>query len=143
MRVVVWLMCLLINHMSSVMPADKKFLPYPDIFIIGAQKCGTTTLNILLQQHSSFCNEGTKEKHFFSDDKAYNTNYQAHVAKFLNEFHGCNKSLLTIDATPSYVWYVVVLNHIIHQPFHDPSFLLLAPTVTPCVHHFEHPLLLL
>ena len=122
-----WLVCILC-YMGAVAPADKKFLPFPDIFIIGAQKCGTTTLNILLQQHSSFCNEGTKEKHFFSDDKAYSTNYQAHVAKFLNEFHGCNKSLLTIDATPSYVWYVVI-NQLIHHTLHVVIYSTAASTV--------------
>ena len=139
----IWLVCI-ICHLGSVVPADKKFLPYPDIFIIGAQKCGTTTLNILLQQHSSFCKEGTKEKHFFSDDKAYSTNYQAHVSKFLNEFHGCNKSLLTIDATPSYVWYVVI-NHTINHPFHVLIFSTAAATTTviTATHHFEHGLPLL
>jgi hypothetical protein len=88
----------------SASSASKQPLPYPDLFIIGAQKCGTTTLNLLLQRHPSFCDQGLKEKHFFSDDKAYVTNYDAHVAKFLGEFKKCNKSLLTIDATPSYVW---------------------------------------
>ena len=95
---------LLVVALVALHATSKQPLPYPDLFIIGAQKCGTTTLNLLLQQHPSFCDQGQKEKHFFSDDKAYVTNYDAHVGKFLGEFKKCNRSLLTIDATPSYVW---------------------------------------
>jgi hypothetical protein len=35
-----------------------KPLAYPDIFIIGAQKCGTTSTAFLLLQHTDICNKG-------------------------------------------------------------------------------------
>jgi hypothetical protein len=37
----------------------------PHFFIIGAAKCGTTSLHVLLAQHPDICDGGIKEKHFF------------------------------------------------------------------------------
>jgi Sulfotransferase domain len=90
---------------SSDAPAHKMIqLEYPDIFIIGAQKCGTTSLNWLLYRHDSICNQGQKEKHFFSDKKAFLNNYKEHVRYYVNQFKECHGNRLSIDATPSYVW---------------------------------------
>ena len=36
-------------------------LQYPDFFIIGAMKCGTTTLHKLLTDNPKICGEGEKE----------------------------------------------------------------------------------
>lgn len=40
-------------------------LKYPEIFIIGAPKCGTTTLYAWLAQHPDICAPQTKEPHHF------------------------------------------------------------------------------
>ena len=80
-------------------------LPYPDVFMIGAQKCGTTSTAYLLLQHGAFCTKGLKEKHYFSDEKAFLTSYETHYDAYVKQFEGCNRTQLTMDATPSYVWY--------------------------------------
>lgn len=43
-------------------PAKEDLTKYPDLFIIGAQKCGTTSLNNLLFEHRQICSKGVKEK---------------------------------------------------------------------------------
>ena len=47
---------------------------YPDIFIIGAPKCGTTTLFDWLSQHPHICPASIKEPHFFSCDLNHGPN---------------------------------------------------------------------
>ena len=38
-------------------------------FIVGAPRCGTTTLASFLQQHPQVCFSAVKEPHFFSRDE--------------------------------------------------------------------------
>ena len=38
-------------------------------FIVGAPRCGTTTLASFLQQHPDVCFSAVKEPHFFSRDE--------------------------------------------------------------------------
>ena len=51
-------------------PASMKACPLPDqsrfAFIVGAPRCGTTTLASFLQQHPNVCFSAVKEPHFFS-----------------------------------------------------------------------------
>ena len=76
----------------------KDLVPYPDLFIIGAQKCGTTSLNSLLYEHRQICNKGVKEKHFYTE-----SDFAENVKDYMKEFKGCKPSQLTVDATPKYV----------------------------------------
>jgi hypothetical protein len=48
---------------ASPLPSQSRFA-----FIVGAPRCGTTTLAGLLQQHSDVCFSAVKEPHFFSRD---------------------------------------------------------------------------
>ena len=59
-NIILLLLQLLIMIISIIAKTNKKDLvPYPDIFIIGQQKCGTTSLNKLLFEHPQICSEGT------------------------------------------------------------------------------------
>lgn len=40
---------------------SSEFLQYPNVFIIGAMKCGTTTLYQLLSDNPHICSDGEKE----------------------------------------------------------------------------------
>jgi len=75
----------------------------PDILLIGAMKCGTTSLHRLLIQHpnDAICGYGEKEKHFFNSHD-YATKYTKHVEHYYKEFSGCNQAQKTIDSTPGY-----------------------------------------
>ena len=43
---------------SQISKIKTKPLKFPNIFIIGAQKCGTTSTAFLLLQHGDICNKG-------------------------------------------------------------------------------------
>lgn len=86
----------IISLVSSASKATDK-VPYPDVFVIGAQKCGTTSLIRLLYEHPAICSFGIKEKHFYSDEVT-----DASYKSYLDEFSGCKKGQMTFDATPSY-----------------------------------------
>lgn len=90
---------------NAISKLKTKPLEYPDIFIIGAQKCGTTSTAFLMLQHGDICNKGLKEKHYFSDLEAFVTDYDKHWDNYRRNFNECtNSSQMTMDATPSYVW---------------------------------------
>ena len=90
---------------NAINKLKTKPLEYPDIFIIGAQKCGTTSTAFLMLQHGEICNKGLKEKHYFSDLDAFVTDYDRHWSTYQRNFNECtNSSQMTMDATPSYVW---------------------------------------
>lgn len=78
--------------------ATKDLVPYPDLFIIGAQKCGTTSLNNLLFEHKEICSKGVKEKHYYTESR-----YLDMVKEYMAEFSGCKQNQVTVDATPKYV----------------------------------------
>ena len=73
-------------------------LTKPDFFLIGAMKCGTTSLHKLLIEHPEICGLGEKEKHYF--DK---TMEEEDTKKYLNEFAKCPKNQFLIDSTPRYI----------------------------------------
>ena len=80
----------------------------PHIFIIGAQKCGTTSLHALIVQHEEICSVAVKEMHYF--DRRWEEGSRWYQSKILNlaQTHNCNQSELVIDATPAYIRNVVV-----------------------------------
>ena len=72
----------------------------PEFFLIGAMKCGTTTLFAFLSTHPEICNDVNKEKHFFDkDEKGYYKGY----SWYLSLFQGCNENQFYLDATPRYI----------------------------------------
>ena len=79
-----------------------EYLDFPDLFLIGAMKCGTTTLHKLLTDNPHVCGGIEKEKHFF-DKMQYISDYANSKANYLNEFADCKKSQLTIDSSPDYI----------------------------------------
>lgn len=67
----------------------------PTFIIIGAERCGTTTLFNAIAQHPQFCKPYTKEIEFF--DKHYDKG----IAWYENQFN----SGFTGEATPTYYWH--------------------------------------
>ena len=76
-------------------------LTFPNIFMIGAMKAGTTSLTELLRENVAICPTGEKEKHFFSGGD-YDGKYVAELNRYRAEFAGCKPGQLTLDATPGY-----------------------------------------
>lgn len=73
-------------------------LSKPHFFLIGAMKCGTTSLHKLLIQHPQICGLGEKEKHYFDKDMT-----AADTKNYLLEFAKCPKNQFLIDSTPRYL----------------------------------------
>ena len=78
----------------------------PDFFLIGGQKCGSTSLHALIVQHKEICSMAAKEMHYF--DRRWelgSSYYQGRVRDFARN---CNPSELVIDATPAYIRHAEV-----------------------------------
>lgn len=84
----------------QLVDASRKDLPYPDFFVLGAMKCGTTSLNKLMKKHPEICAEGKKEKHFF-DSNGYDSDDGYRL--YLREFQKCKEGQFTLDSTPAYI----------------------------------------
>lgn len=67
----------------------------PEIYLIGAQKSGTTTLAYLLSQHPSICVCEPKEPHFFS------TNWSKGLAWYQDKFSKY-RDAICVDASTTY-----------------------------------------
>ena len=70
----------------------------PSLFVIGIQKCGTSTLDVILSKFRELTHGEKKEHHFFDDDFG---NFD--LKKYLKQFPNCKKNVVrSYDATPKY-----------------------------------------
>lgn len=86
---------------SFVKRTLRKIVPagnLPNLFILGAQKCGTSSLHHYLIQHPSISGGRSKEIHFFD----YDLNYSKGINWYRNEFPESNKFVL--DSSPRYLY---------------------------------------
>ena len=69
----------------------------PSIFIIGIQKCGTTTLDGVLREFKAGPGKIAPEHHFFDND-------YLDMQTYINQWPDCNKkeTIMTYDKTPNY-----------------------------------------
>ena len=84
----------------------------PDFLIIGAQKCGTTSLYRNLVKHPSIISAFIKEVHFFDNGRNYFQRgagwYKAHFPTFLYKYYiTCirRNDFLTGEASPFYLFH--------------------------------------
>lgn len=99
----------IINVYSSS-SSDQYDKEKPEFFLIGAMKCGTTTLFSLLTQHKEICDDENKEKHYFDkDSQGYLKGYKF----YLSLFKGCDPNQFYLDATPRYINIDVVVPRLV------------------------------
>lgn len=84
---------------------------YPDFFIVGAAKSGTTSLYHYLSQHPSIFMPSVKEPHFFADIKPDPSLHHMIRRVSTDEdyqtlFSGAGAGQLKGEASPSYLWDV-------------------------------------
>lgn len=90
--------------------------PYPAVYVLGAPKCGTTSLHEYLGQHPDIFVSEKKELHFFSSallDAAANGPGDAYAlrtlvrgeAEYLHWFSDAAASQITVDVSPSYLYH--------------------------------------
>lgn len=71
----------------------------PNFLIIGAQKCGTTSLHYYLRQHPLFSGSSPKELHFFDEKINFGRNYDWYESQFLGP-----KNRFYFESTPAYLY---------------------------------------
>jgi len=74
----------------------------PDFFVIGCQKCGTSSLHHYLAQHPSVWSPEKKELHFF--DYYYDLGLPSYKKFFKNQPRNVD-NLLVGEATPEYIFH--------------------------------------
>ncbi len=81
-----------------------------DFFIIGAPKCGTTTIHEVMARSGKFNLPSLKELHFFSypevADSYYSYEIKNNICKTMNEYEQAftNNQLPKVDNSPSYLY---------------------------------------
>lgn len=82
----------------------------PNLFIIGAPKCGTTSLHAVLAQHPAIYMSRLKEPRFFTMDKRWNNGVQWYLNKY---FRGAGKFAIRGESTPTTMyWHQKTINRI-------------------------------
>lgn len=97
-------------------PHTKRF---PNFFIVGAQKAGTTALHEYIKQHPNIAACSVKELHFFSCEKRYQLGIDFYYSMFPSDVEGKR----TFDASPSYLHNPKACQRIFN---HKPSAKLIA-----------------
>ena len=89
----------------------ERFLPknLPSFLVIGAQKCGTTSLHYYLEQHPKLVGSTFKELHFFNKDMR--------LGKGVDEYSKCfrgyrKEGVQFFESTPAYLYHPHVANAI-------------------------------
>ena len=83
----------------------------PDFLIVGAQKCGTSSLYRNLVKHPSVIPAFVKEVHFFDNSRNFQRGvgwYKAHFPFLLYKYystHICKNDFLTGEASPFYMFH--------------------------------------
>jgi len=82
---------------------------WPNTFIVGAAKAGTTSLYSYLRQHPAVFMSSFKEPHYFSNVRPRNE--QKHIIpvvsterEYLKLFQGARNETIIGEASPSYLW---------------------------------------
>ncbi len=76
------------------------FVTDPTFFVIGAQKCGTTWLARMLDQHPDVFMSDPKELHFFNNRDAYAKGMDT----YRRNFASASGQRAVGEATPNYLW---------------------------------------
>lgn len=87
---------------SSSRDKSDMLLASPDIFLLGAGKCGSTSLHDLIVRHTEICPSKVKEFHFFSGNDFSAKRLRWYKEQFVDRTN-CSDGALTIDGTPRYI----------------------------------------
>lgn len=88
---------------------DSQDLNWPNFFIVGAPKCGTTSLYEYLKQHPQVFFPKIKEQNFFSTppppgSQLFDLRYCGSRQEYQRLYQGAEKFVAIGDASPSYLW---------------------------------------
>ena len=85
----------------------------PDFLIIGAPRCGTSSLFLNFLQHPQIDGPQCKEVHFFNRNKGYRRG----IRWYKNQFPEIKKNVLCFEASPAYFYQPICVERIFkHLP---------------------------
>lgn len=87
--------------MEGIFSHDK--MKKPDFFIVGAPRCGTTSLYTYLRQHPQIFMPEMKEPHFLADDLNYTSLFMKSEDEYLKLFAGAAEGQRAGEAS---AWYL-------------------------------------
>lgn len=104
----------------------------PDFIIIGAQRCGTTSLYRYLVEHPSILSAFEKEVHFFD------TYYEKGISWYRAHFPRPEAGYVTGEATPYYIFHPCVPSRISKVVSQAKLIVLLRNPVDRAFSHYHH-----
>jgi hypothetical protein len=117
----------------------------PDFLIVGAQKCGTSSLYRNLVRHPSIVPAFVKEVHFFDNSRNYFQKgvgwYKAHFPSLLYKYyitHICKNDFITGEASPFYLFHPHALRRISELLPEVKIIIILRNPVDRAYSHYHH-----
>jgi lipopolysaccharide transport system ATP-binding protein len=110
--------------------------PLPNSVIIGAMKCGTTTLNAWLRHHPDVAFSAVKEVHFFDNNYHRGLGWYRSYFPLLESLSGPR---CVLEATPAYIQHAALVAERMHE--HIPEarlILMLRDPVRRAISHYGH-----
>ncbi len=104
----------------------------PDFYIVGAQKCGTTSLYKYLIQHPRILPAQEKEIHFFSDK------FHLGYSWYEKQFPCCPPGCITGEATPYYMLHPHAAQRIQAWSPHAKIIMMLRNPVDRAFSHYRY-----
>lgn len=103
-----------IKHLLEKNIPKRKVIQKANLFIIGAQKCGTTTLFDNLVKHKNIFGGNIKEKNFFSHEDFFKNGVDSYHNLYpkLSIYNTLPKNSYFLDASPSYLAHKEVADRI-------------------------------
>lgn len=109
--------------------------PKPNLFIVGVQKAGTTSLHYYLDQHSDIYMSSPKELHMFDN---YDDISEEKLSDYFNLFSDGASASIRGEATPSYIYFPGCLEKV-HQYVGDAKIVILVrDPVSRAYSHYWH-----
>lgn len=114
----------------------------PDFLIIGAQKCGTTSLYHYLVEHPYVMSASRKQMHFF--DNNFNkgiTWYRTHFPSYFYKYYfrqTHKKDFITGEATPYYIFHPLAARRVAQYMPHAKFVLIIRNPVDRTYSHYNH-----
>lgn len=91
----------------------KKKLIIPNLFIVGAPKCGTTAISKYLSEHPDIFFSRPKELHYFSDDINYHNNHYHDISDYLKVFQDATSEKVIAEGSVYYLFSATAIKNIL------------------------------
>ena len=118
--------------------ATASWRPLPNAVIVGAMKCGTTTLNAWLRHHPEVAFSAVKEVHFFDNNYQRGLGWYRSYFPILESMAGAK---CVLEATPAYIQRAPKVAERMHRHIPDARLILmLRDPVKRAISHYGHRL---